>query len=210
MTKILQSFNPYVFEIPEMKSADGTVLPSVTLPKAKYRPSEYYVNGPRKGFQARPIAELNDLEQRRIEECPQIQQMIATGVYRWLDHVPESMQTTEDMVSALKAENEALKSTKTPVDSEKEDLRRRITELETDNAILKAQTAPVVATTPESSTDLRTALEELSYDQLQERARVMGVKSTGKRALIIDAIMESTVTDETMDLEGLKDPEDIV
>lgn len=107
MTKILQSFNPFAFALPEVV-VHGKILPAVELPKSRYHSTEVYINGPRKGFPARSVMEVTELEQERIGASPQIMAMFAKGSYRWLDHVPESMKTTEDVVAELRAKNEAL------------------------------------------------------------------------------------------------------
>jgi hypothetical protein len=107
--KILQSFHPYEMRVMERKVGDK-ILPMVTLPKARYRPQEVYLAGPRKGFTARSIIELTDEEQESILESAQIRGMIDRGVYKWLDSVPESLRTTEDVVAELRAENEELKA----------------------------------------------------------------------------------------------------
>jgi hypothetical protein len=139
---ILQSHNQFAFTIPE-RVIDGKHYVAVELPKSRYRESEQYIQGPRKGFHARPIIELNDEEMASIEASPQIMGLIAKGVYRWLDHVPESQKTAEDLVAELRAENETLKKAQalptTPVvNEEMTALQKKLAALEVENEALKA------------------------------------------------------------------------
>jgi len=110
MAKFLKSRTEFPYALPELKLPGGKVLPAVELPRAHYRPGELYIRGPRRGMQAKPIFEFNDEEVERIKASPQIQMMIAQGQYEWLDDVPESMRTPEDLVAELRAENEKLKA----------------------------------------------------------------------------------------------------
>jgi hypothetical protein len=107
-TKLLHSKNAYVMRLPQT-FVDGKLLPAIDLPKSRYRPGEVYLQGPRMNFQARPYMEVTEEEQQRIAASPQIQGMFAAGLYEYVDHVPESMKTTEDLVAELRAENEELR-----------------------------------------------------------------------------------------------------
>jgi hypothetical protein len=97
--KILLSKNQFEFSLPELKLPDGKVLPAVYLPKKQYKPTEVMVNGPRKGFPPRPVIELGDLEVERLMASEMIRGLFANGTYEWLDKVPESMKTSEDLVA---------------------------------------------------------------------------------------------------------------
>jgi hypothetical protein len=113
--RILLSKNAFEFSLPELRLPDGRILPAVYLPKKQYRPTEVMANGPRKGFPPRAIAELTDIEVERIMASELIKGLIANGTYEWVDKVPESLKTSEDLVSELREENARLKAAQTPV-----------------------------------------------------------------------------------------------
>jgi hypothetical protein len=92
------------------REVGGKTLPEVLLPKSRYKDSEQYVNGPRKGQKGRSFAELTEDEVAAVEASPQIREMISKGFYRWIPKIPERMKSKDEIIDALKAENEALKA----------------------------------------------------------------------------------------------------
>ena len=218
-TKILQSFNPYAFALSALLK-DGKELPAVELPKARYRPGEVYANGPRRGFPARSIMEVTDIEQERLEAgdpaSAQIQQLFAKGTYRYLDHVPESMQTAEDMVAKLKAENEELRGKLgmpvNPGPAAKTEEPAKAAAFEEPLDVLDT---PVVSMTAAKNLDedARASLSGMIYADLQKMAKEHGVANVRvSRAKLIESILvsqgfsEAEVVDGEEESPGPSDP----
>jgi hypothetical protein len=198
MAKYVRSKSSFGYHLDEIV-VNGKVLPSVDLPKAQYRPGEVYINGPRKGFQARPILEVTPEMVARIEASPQIVAMFANGQYEYLDTVPESMQTSEDLVANLRAENAALKNsleTGLPLNAIADDdvlhelkqqnanLKARLAQaglkaqLAAENAALNAQLDPSVGTAEAPPADDTPA----ATDEV-DRGKLMAMKYADLRAL---------------------------
>jgi hypothetical protein len=202
--------------------ADGTILPAMDLPREHYRPGEVYINGPRKGYQARPILECDDLMQARIASSALIVGMFEKGFFEYIDTVPESMQTAEDLVGKLRAENAELKNSLAthlplnplPADDqlaelkkENDALKARLAnvglkgQLAAENLALKAQVEAAEAATAktpeeEGATTLESAeamLMKMPYKDLQTNAAEKGIAYVGvSRVNLVKQILIAT------------------
>jgi hypothetical protein len=194
-TKILRSRSPFAYHLDEYLMPDGTILPAMDLPKEHYRPGEVYINGPRKGYQARPILECDDLMQARIAASPLIVGMFQKGFFEFIDTVPESMQTAEDLIGKLRAENSDLKrslATHLPLNplpdddqlaemkKENEALKERLSNvglkgrLAAENLALKAQVEAAEAATAKAPEEIDSA--QMSEGSAREQLMAMPYK----------------------------------
>lgn len=159
--RILNSNAAFEMSLPELRVGDRT-LPAIVLPKRQYRDGEVYIRGPRQGMKPRPFVELTDDEVARLEAednaAKQVQAMMARGVYQWLDAIPESMKTSQDLIPELR--EEALKHK-----TDAEEKQRRIDALEAEIAALKS---------PQTETTAQTAIIDEKVSPPKTRKKKSG------------------------------------
>ena len=105
---VLKSVNlPCAMRFPRLTTADGKVLPEVTIPRSRYSPRERETNPA-----ACNMVALTDEQRARLAVDEQFGSLLATGKVRWTEFtsVPTWAMPRPKLTEELLSENAALKA----------------------------------------------------------------------------------------------------
>lgn len=127
----------------------------------------------------RNLAEVTEKELETLESSePMFRSLVNNKKYRVLNKMPESYKPAAAQINEARAENEELK--------------KRIAELEAANGKATNEENSAVETKAEEGSTTEKPVEEMTYPELQAKAKELGLNATAKKTDLIKMIKEAT------------------